>query len=69
MAVLQYHCKFVVFHLFFNIFYNNYTSVDSQRRMQYNDLKYVNVGNKIEILITEFVISSQYFELDYFSYP
>ena len=39
-TVLQYPCKFVVFLLSFNII------------MQYDDLKYVNVDNKIEVLTT-----------------
>ena len=46
-AVHMYICSFsfVFYHS-----YNHYTSLDSQRRMQYNDMKYVNVGNKVEVL-------------------
>ena len=60
------------FSLVFQYPNDNYTSLDSQYRMLYNDLKHANVGNKIEVYSTweSENIDFQYFffEFDYFSY-
>ena len=54
-AVLRYPCKSIFFVLYFKNPNDYYTSLDSQRRMLYNNLIHVNVGNKIEVyMIREF---------------
>ena len=49
---MQCSCKTLLLFLSFDIIKNDYTSLDSQGWMLHNDLKYVNVANKIEVHTT-----------------